>query len=189
MTPVSTSPLPPLANPLPPVVFTRTSPSGDAVTVRWPFSTRTQPWAMAKSCAARSRSPRLRSPPIRANSTSWGVRTVGLPRRASSRSICPERAFMPSASSTSGFSVFRSSHTRWAVSRLRPSPGPSASTSQPSSFSRICGRAFPASMPFFSGSGKGMAETHLAASMGQMVFGTPSDTSPQPVRAAADAVR
>ena len=34
-----------------------------------------------------------------------------------------------------------------------------------------------------------MAETHLAASMGQMVFGTPSDTSPQPVRTAADAVR
>ena len=34
-----------------------------------------------------------------------------------------------------------------------------------------------------------MAETHLAASTGQMVSGTPRDTSPQPVRTAAAAVR
>lgn len=35
----------------------------------------------------------------------------------------------------------------------------------------------------------GMAETHLAASTGQMVSGTPRDTSPHPVRTAAAAVR
>ncbi len=102
MTPVSTSPLPPLARPESPVVFTSTLPAGAAVTVRWPFSTSTQPWATAKSRAAPTRSPRLRSPPMRANSPSWGVSTVIRPRRASRTSICPDRAFMPSASSTTG---------------------------------------------------------------------------------------
>ena len=50
--PPSTSPLPPLAMPGFPVVFTRTGPSGEAVSVRWPLSTRMQRCWRAKDRAA-----------------------------------------------------------------------------------------------------------------------------------------
>ena len=55
--------------------------------------------------------------------------------------------------------------------------------------SRSSGSAPRHSRPSRSGSGNGMAELHFTASMGQMDSGTPTDTSPQPVRTAADAAR
>ena len=55
--PVSTSPLPPLAMPGLPVGLTQTSPSGSAMSDRWPLSTTTAPlaWAACRTAPRRSR--------------------------------------------------------------------------------------------------------------------------------------
>ena len=195
MSPVSTSPLPPLARPELPVVFTSTFPSGPAGTVRWPFRTKKQPCSRAKARAAPTGSP-AGFPPMRANSPPWGVRMVTRPRRLSKLSICPSSAFMPSASSTTGFSVLsRISRTRTAVSRSRPRPGPMARTSQRLIVSMTEEKARqslalrPRSSSPPPARGKGMAVTHLDASTCQMLSGTPRYTSPQPDRTAAEAVR
>ena len=187
MSPVSTSPLPPLAMPQLPVAFSSTVPQGVAVRLRCPFKMSQHPWATAKFLAAWTLPPE-RSP-IRANSPSWGVSTVTRPRLPSRISICPARALMPSASSTTVFSVSASSRrTSSAVPSRRPRPGPRASTSQRESFSRMPSRAPRASPPSFAARGKGMAEVHFTASTGQMSSGTPRWTRPQPPRTAPSAV-
>ena len=97
-------------------------------------------------------------PVSRANSPSWGVSTVRA-LRPSSISICPARAFMPSASSTTGISKSSSSaRTSFSVLGALPRPGPMRAASQERAFSRIS--------PYRSGRGKGMAEEHFTATMG-----------------------
>ena len=88
----------------------------------------------------------------------------------SSLSICPERAFMPSASRMSGQRTFSSSQRISAsVSAPRPRPGPARQTSQFSSryFSRaVTAGSCPSMRPLWAASGKGMASAHFTASMG-----------------------
>ena len=182
-TPDSTSPLPPLAMPQLPVVFIRHRPSGPATTVPGPFSTTTAPDRRAKSSAAAVR-PWDRSPPTRRNSPSWGVSTVTRPRRRSHSSICPASAFMPSASSTSGWGRSISRRTSASVCQPRPRPQPSSTASQPAARRRIVSSASRDSRPSASGRGKGMASSLFTAATGQILSGTPRNTSPAPERTA-----
>ena len=81
----------------------------------------------AKAAAAATPSAADRSPPARKNSPSWGVITVTRPRRRDNSSICRASAFMPSASSTSGWaSVQQAAHQRIRSAAPRPRPQPSS---------------------------------------------------------------
>ncbi len=102
--PVSASPVPPVAMPGFPVVFTKTSPFGAAITVPAPFSTTVTPCLTLKPRAALMRSfwtPADVVPSRRAISPGWGVRTSGA-RAFRRTSGAVARAFRPSASITSG---------------------------------------------------------------------------------------
>ena len=169
--PVSTSPLPPLARPEFPVVFTSTLPAGRGGD--GPVALQHQDAAVGRgeSPGPPPAGPRAdRSPPIRANSPSWGVSTVTRSRRASSTSICPASAFMPSASSTTGCRISRSRlqhQLRHAAAPAQAGAKGQLRHSRPAR-RKISSFALGDSFPCLSGRGKGMAETHLAASTGQM---------------------
>ena len=167
-----------------PVEFTIRRPSGAAMTVPGPLSTRYTPCRAAKSAAACSL-PRDKPPPARRNSPSWGVSTVVRPRRRDNASICPERAFMPSASSTRGRSRSSSRRTRASHPGPRPRPQPTSTASQAPARRRMGSSASGDSLPSRDGRGNGMTSSHLAAATGHTGSGTPRYTRPDPVRTAA----
>ena len=94
---------------------------------------------------------------------------------------------MPSASSTSGLSMSMSRRVRASLSSLRPMPQPISTASQPSIRARTASSAASASLPCWDGRGEGMALSHFTATMGQISSGTPRNTSPLPLRTAAEA--
>lgn len=108
--------------------------------------------APREAAAAASRGA-VMSPPMRASSPSWGVSTVTQPRRQDNVSICPASAFMPSASSTSGFSNVSSARTSASLPSLRPRPQPTATASQTAARWRISVSATAESLPSCSASG------------------------------------
>ena len=59
----------------------------------------------------------------------------------------------------------------------------------PLSFSRTVASAASDTPPAFSGKGAGMALSHLAATTGHTLSGTPKNTKPLPLRTAASAAK
>ena len=121
-------------------------------------------------------------PDSRANSPSWGVRTVS-PSRSSNTSICLEMIFRPSASRMTGQVSSRSS-MRTSSSALPPwpRPGPMTAAVQPLAFSTI-------SSPLSAQGHTITSSQHLAARMGYTSSGTARVVSPTPERTAARAHR
>ncbi len=90
-------PLPPFESAEQPLVLTSIRPSGSAMRVRCPLSTKIQPCSQAKRFASSVRSLDAISRSVRsvrrANSPSCGVKIVTRPRRTSSFSVQPCKAF------------------------------------------------------------------------------------------------
>ena len=189
--PVRASPLPPLASPGFPVVFTQISPRWSAISARQPLRTKIT-WcsrANLRATSMRFASISLTVLPIRrAISPGCGVSTRGrlLP---SSNLLSPSNALSASASTTNGRGQ-RTTNLRTArtVSASRLKPGPTATTffrwsnADVSGSSRARSEIAPAA---FSSRGSVINSGIAPATTGCMLFGTAQVTSPAPVRKAA----
>ena len=128
MIPLSTSPVPAVANRASPAVTTSTSPDGSATIVAAPFNSTVHAQSDASLRAATMRSSPGRAPVSSVYSPSCGVNTVGNDRRRSSvlaPSALQPKANRPSPSITIGNGASTTNfRTFAAVSSERPSPGP-----------------------------------------------------------------
>ena len=130
--PASTSPLPPRARPEFPVGLCSISRPGAAISVPEPFSTATQPYRSASSCAAAGRSVWICATlhlSRRAASPGCGVSTVLVGKSGNCPSSPAASAFRASASSTAAFHLASAVRRAFKIrAALGPSPGPASRT-------------------------------------------------------------
>lgn len=191
MIPVSTSPLPPLDNPLHAREFTHALPSGAAITVSAPFSSSVTPYSCANPFAAFSRSDCIcatLSPVMRLNSSGCGVRIVS-PVRSFSTSIFPAMEFMPSASIITGHAArLMTNSVSLRVFSLFPSPQPTITAEAISNFGSTISSSTAESTSTnpsgVSGSGTYTASWSPAAIIFTALTGLTAKYSPTPLRRA-----